>query len=76
MVKTIEHIKEDGRKSIWKFDTEKNPYGPISVEIVYPSDYLCDADIEDTLPITKRNYWNPETETFVGYGRAKQLGLI
>jgi len=76
MVITREYIKDDGRKSIWTFDTEKNIHGPISVELIYPSNYLCDAEVEDTLPITKRNFWNPATETFVGYGRAKQLGLI
>ena len=71
-----ERISEDGRKSIWTYDLDKHPYGPISVEIIYPSGYKCDADIEENLPISKRTFWNPETETFVGYSRAKQLGLV
>lgn len=73
---TREYPKEDGRVSIWTFDLDKNPHGPTLVEIKYPSGYKCDADIEENLPISKRTFWNPETETFVSYSRAKQLGLI
>jgi hypothetical protein len=73
---TREFTREDGRISVWTYNLDKNPNGPIFVEIKYPSEYKCDAEIEDELPITKRTFWNPETETFVGYGRAKQLGLI
>ena len=71
-----ERLFENGRRSIWTYNLDKQPYGPISVEIIYPPGYICDADIEDELPITKRTFWNPETETFVGYGRAKQLKLV
>ena len=28
------------------------------------------------LPVTKRQYLNPATKTYVSYARAKQLGLI
>jgi hypothetical protein len=73
---TREFTREDGRVSIWTYDLNKSSNGPISVEIKYPLGYKCDAEIEDKLPITKRTFWNPGTETFVGYGRAKQLGLI
>jgi hypothetical protein len=73
---TREYNKEDGRISIWTYNLDKSLNGPISVEIKYPSGYKCDADIEENLPISKRTFFNPETETFVGYSRAKQLGLI
>jgi hypothetical protein len=73
---TREFHQKDGRVSIWKYDMDKFINGPSSIEIKYPPGYKCDAEIEDELPITKRTFWNPETETFVGYGRAKQLGLI
>jgi len=71
-----EHLSVDGKRNIWTYDLDKQPYGPVSVEIIYPPGYKCDAEIEDELPITKRTFWNPDTETFVGYGRAKQLGLV
>lgn len=73
---TREYISEDGKKRIWTYNLDKHPYGPASVEIIYPSGYKCDADIEENLPISKRTFFNPETETFVGYSRAKQLGLV
>jgi hypothetical protein len=73
---TREYTREDGKISIWTYDLDKSPNGPISVETKYPSGYKCDADIEENLPISKRTFFNPETETFIGYSRAKQLGLV
>jgi hypothetical protein len=72
----IEYTNSAGVISTWTYNKSKNPYGPISVELTYPDNYKCDAELEDKLPITKQTFWNPDTESFVGYGRAKQLGLI
>ena len=73
---TKEYIKENKVRAVWSYDLSQNPNGPISVELFYPSDYKSDVEIEETLPITKRTFWNPNTQSFVAYARAKQLGLI
>ena len=40
----FEHIykDDDGCESIWKYDLDKFPNGPISVEIKYPAGYTKD----------------------------------
>jgi hypothetical protein len=47
-----------------------------SVELDYPSGYKTFEEEQEELPITKRKYLNEETGDWVGYGRAKQLGII
>lgn len=76
METVFKYTNNVGVTSTWIYDKSKNPYGPISVELTYPDNYKCDAELEDKLPITKQTFWNSDTESFVGYGRAKQLGLI
>ena len=66
---------EDGGKQIWIYDKTKNPNGPLSVEIKYPKDYISYADEQELLPKTVRKYTTDEGN-WVGYSRAKVLGLI
>lgn len=60
----------DGCKSIWTYDLDRQPNGPIEVEMIYPEGW--DEEIRDE----KKQYMNPATGRMVAYGRAKQLGLI
>jgi len=50
--------------------------GPVVVEIFYPEDYKGFDEIQEELPITQRQYVHPQTGDLIGYGRAKQLGII
>jgi len=75
---TKTYVDSNGIKAHWKYDLDKHPNGPISVEIDYPKDYFQETPLvlyEDE-SITQRKFWNEETEKYVGYQRAKQLGLI
>lgn len=37
---------DDGGESIWKYDLDKFPNGPISVEIKYTAKYLKDMELK------------------------------
>lgn len=63
----MRRVQENG--SIWYYDE----YNRLTVEI--PDRGGCEMDIQLTLPKTQRTYWSPETQTFVSYGRARQLGI-
>ena len=69
----------DGTKTKWTWDKIKSPNAPLSVEVIYPKGFECEEveeiDNQD-IPKTKRKYWNPDTDKFVGYTRARNLGLI
>jgi hypothetical protein len=66
-----------GHRSVWTYDLDKNPYGPISVEEFYPKGSEEDLDpADESIPKSKRKYLNPENGKYVGYARAYQLGLI
>jgi hypothetical protein len=43
----FEHIykDDDGCESIWKYDLDKFPNGPISVENKYPAKYLKEMEL-------------------------------
>ena len=41
----IVYKDDDGSESIWKYDLDKFPNGPISVEQRYSAEYLCSTDI-------------------------------
>jgi hypothetical protein len=43
----FEHIykDDDGVESIWKYDLDKFPNGPISVEHKYPAKYLKEMEL-------------------------------
>ena len=66
---------EDGSKQIWIYDKTINPFGPISVEMKYPKEHKTFAEEQEELPKTKRKYCT-EKGNWVGYQRAKSLGLI
>jgi len=70
------YVDDDGVKEIWYYNLDKFLNGPVKVDIIYPAKYKSFVEINEELPPTKRKYFNPETEDYVGYGRAKQLGLI
>jgi hypothetical protein len=67
-------------KSIWEYDLDKVPNGPLSVEIVYPKSYKSIIEeqekINATLPLTKRKFINPVNGKEVSYQRAKILNII
>ena len=65
-----------GIRSVWKYDLDAYPNGPISVENFYPNGFVADVEKENKLPKTQRKYINPANGKEVSYGRAKQLGLI
>lgn len=67
---------EDGSTDTWHYNLDKFNNGPFKVEIKYPSNYLSSEEQNDLLPKTQRRYFNPANEKYVGYGRAKQLGLL
>ena len=73
-----EYVHKDGTKDIWTYDLDKNPSGPVSVEFIYPKNFIHISDqFEDShLPLTKRTWVNPANGKEVGYTRAKNLGLI
>jgi hypothetical protein len=73
---TRESTNFKGIRSVWKYDLDYYPNGPISVEIFYPSGFVSDAEKEAKLPKTQRKFINPANGKEVSYGRAKQLGLI
>ena len=88
----IQHIEEkprhftrvmkdsDGVTSTWIYNLDKFDRGPIEVINEYPKDWKSPEEEHETdernLPITKRTFLNQANGKFVGYGRAKQLGII
>lgn len=75
-----EYKNEDGSVERWYYDLEKHPNGPIDVQIDYPKGYMNYSEkLEEeqkNLPPTQKLYMNDATGEYVGYGRAKQLGII
>ena len=70
----LETVFENQVSMITVYDGKHN--GPVLVELDYPEDYEGFDEIQEKLPITQRQYVNPESGDLVGYGRAKQLGII
>ena len=66
----------DGGGSTWYYNLDKAPNGPYKVEIHYPANHESWEEINAKQRITHRKYFNPANDKYVGYGRAKQLGLI
>jgi len=60
----------------WHYDLDKNPNGPFMVEVFYSDNYVCDVDDDESLPKTKRKYFNPKNGKMVAYTRAKELKII
>ena len=53
----FEHIykDDDGCESIWKYDLDKFPNGPISVENKYPAGYVKDLQQKQKLAKAERS---------------------
>ena len=76
----------DGSVTLWRFDTNINPNGPIETIADYKvGDETLVFKVEKAVrvpktgkavPKTKQKYLNPATRKMVGYVRAKNLGLI
>lgn len=78
--KKLEFVDEEtGVRTVYTY-RENIQRGIKSVEIFYPKAYSDEldrkAEIEDTLPKTRRMYMNPATGREVSYYRAKALGLV
>ena len=75
---TRTYHRKDGTISYWKFDLDKHPNGPISVNVEYPKNYFPEIPmvLNEDDPITKRLFWNGKSDKYVGYQRAKQLGIV
>lgn len=67
-------------RQVWHYDLNKFPNGPIKIETFYPSEFVSEEELKTKLnkklPITKQTFFNPENGKYVGYSRAKSLGLI
>jgi len=74
------YIDDDGVKSTWKFNLNKNPNGPYEVIIHLPKNYKTPIQIQNEknkkLPVSKQRFFNAETGKWVSYQRAKALKLI
>jgi hypothetical protein len=75
---TREFSDREGVKIIWYYDVDKYGMNPFKTEII---DGENSADVgneidDENLPKTKRKYFNPTNNKYVGYTRAKMLGLI
>lgn len=76
---TREYNHDDGTKSIWTYDLDKNTTGPISVETVYPKGYnhILDYTQKDNhwIPVNHRTYVHPKTGKEISHNKALKLGL-
>ena len=74
---TREFTDKDGHRSVWTYDLNKSPNGPISVEVFYPKGAKEEFDpTSDKIKKTKRMYYNEKNGKLVAYTRAKELGII
>ena len=67
---------DDGTTETWFYNLDKAPNGPFKVDIKYSTKHLTFEEQNALLSKTQRKYYNPANDKDVGYGRAKQLGLI
>lgn len=75
-IMTQVYTNVDGVKHTWYFHHGRRNEGPFKVEMEYPKDWKSNEEINENLPITQQMFLNPANGKMVGYGRAKQLGLI
>jgi len=73
---TREYKNEDGSTEVWYFDSKISQNGPVSVEIKYSKKYKSFEEEQEELPITKRKFFNESNGKYVGYTRAKALGIL
>ena len=72
---TRTYVDDDGTTHIWKYDLDKSNRGPIETTVNYSKEYLMESGKTKDNKIDKK-YLNPANGKYVGYGRAKSLGLI
>ncbi len=76
---TREYAHSDGTKSIWIYDLDKNPNGPISVENTFPKNHNPYPDYRlpenQDIPMKHRVYLDPKTLKEISLSKAKKLGL-
>ena len=78
---SVVYENKDGTKDTWTYDLNKQPNGPLSVEIWYPKNYNFGTKEQDLVkkfknaPLTQRKWMAPSGK-LVSYQRAKVLGLI
>lgn len=74
-----EYSHDDGIKTIWTYDLDKNSNGPISVETIYPKGYnhILDYTHKDNhwIPVAHRIYVHPKTGKEISHSLALKLGL-
>lgn len=68
-------VNDDGVIDTWIYDLDKNPHGPIETNFSYPKNYNLVSETQKDNK-TDKKYLNPANGKYVGYGRAKSLGLI
>jgi hypothetical protein len=74
---TREFQDHTGHRSVWTYDLDKNPNGPIMTEQFYPKGSKEEPnETDESIPKTKRKYLNPKNGKMVSYLRAKELKLI
>jgi hypothetical protein len=73
---TREYKSEEGISEIWYFDTSITQNGPVSVEIKHAKKYKSFEEEQAELPLTKRMFFNEINGKYVGYARAKALGIL
>jgi hypothetical protein len=73
---TREYKNDDGSTEIWFFDSKITQNGPVSVEIKHAKKYKSFEEEQAELPLTKRQFFNKANGKYVGYARAKALGIL
>ena len=73
---TREYKGEDGSVEVCHYDLDYFANGPFKVEITSPVIKETWEETNARQPKTKRKYFNPANNKWIGYGRAKQLGVI
>ena len=71
--------ERDGTKTEWIWDLDISEAGPISVEVIgdgFEVEVTSPGIRNEDLPKTKRKYLNPNNGKYVGYTRARNLGLL
>ena len=77
LVNFVRTFKEpNGVEILWYYDLSRTKKGPVEVEIKYPKVYKTFDEEQESLPITQRKFYNPSNGNYVGYQRAKVLGIL
>ena len=73
---TRQYINEDGSVETWHYNLDKFANGPFKVETTAPVIKETWEEQNAKKSKTQRKYFNPANNKWIGYGRAKQLGVI